>query len=60
MKIIRTSNYDKEEYSHTIAATNVNQIEGAVMAKALNNVNSKGETYYRVVPDEYKLYEFKP
>ncbi len=62
MKIVASCNYGKETVSDFLVAENITiESDGQIMVKALND--SGGDHayyYYKLVPDEYILYEFKP
>jgi len=62
MKIIRTDNFNREKRSDLLIAENVHKYFGEFLTKELNNRYS-GETspdYFRLVPDDYKLYKWEP
>lgn len=75
MKIIGVDNYNRENISDVLVAENVaneylgNRIVdflnyGEILPKSekesLSNIhNLVSDTYYQLVPDEYKLYEFE-
>jgi len=62
MKIIKVSNYDNESQSDVLVADNVNEHYGKFLVEALIKEFSSNVSpdYFRLVPDDYKLYEFKP
>ena len=59
MKIIATSNYNNESVSDYLVAENVLPICAKTMCKALN-VYPEQTYFFKVVEDDYVLYEFKP
>jgi hypothetical protein len=62
MKIIRKSNFDKESVSDKLVCGNVNRFYGMMIVGWLNNIYSgpTASDYYRLVEDDYVLYESKP
>ena len=62
MKIIKVDNYDKETVSDILIAENVNSCYGEDIVKFLNIKYSRNNSsdFFRLVKDDYKLYEWKP
>lgn len=61
MKIIAKDNFDRENISEFVVATEVNKYYANLIAKLLNNRGSDDQPYfYKAVPDDYKLYTFEP
>jgi len=60
MKVIRVDNYDRELYADKLIKENLSEESANVLAASLN-VNDNDPWYYRVVHDDYKLFEgFEP
>ena len=61
MKIINTDNFDREDHSDSLVCENVSEFYGKIIVKALNDKlsGSTSPDYYRLVPDDYKLYKFE-
>lgn len=62
MKIIAVDNYDRENVSDILVAENVSVHFGESITKYLN-ARFSGDyatTFFKLVYDDYKLYEFKP
>ena len=62
MKIICVDNFDIETISDRVIATNVSSKRlGEIMIKALNDREPETSVnFYKLVEDDYKLFEFKP
>ena len=62
MKIINTDNFNREDHSDSLVCENVSECYGEIIVNALNSKLSGNASpnYYRLVPDNYELYEFKP
>lgn len=62
MKIIKVSNFGKESFSDQLIATEVSEYYGKFLVNKLINEFSgdNAPDWFRLVPDDYKLYEFKP
>jgi len=62
MKIIIVSNFDNEAVSDRLIAENVSSVYGRTMVSALLDKfsGSSSPDFFRLVEDDYKLYEFKP
>ena len=62
MKIIKVDNFDRESVSDTLIATNISNYYAKLIAALLNEKLSGTHfsDFYRVVEDDYKLYEFTP
>lgn len=59
MKIICVDNFNREIYSDRLICENIHEITGKEVVEFLNNKYS-GESsadYYKLVPDDYKLFE---
>lgn len=61
MKIIRVDNYAREHVSDTLVAENVHEFYGKYLVDFLNEKFSGKHSFdfYRLVPDDYKLYVFE-
>jgi hypothetical protein len=62
MKIICVDNFDHEIVSDYLVCENINMYYGECVVEYLNNKFS-GEhlsSFYRLVPDNYKLFVFEP
>ena len=60
MKIIGSSNFDDEMVSDLLVCENVNEHFGEKIVKLLNDKGDDYSTYYfKLKPDDYKLYEFE-
>jgi hypothetical protein len=63
MKIIAVDNFDRETHSDVLIAENVTECCAPIIAAALNEKLCKHDdspTFYRAVPDDYKLYRYEP
>lgn len=62
MKIIKVDNFDRENHSDILVCENVNEFYGKAIVGFLNDKLSGPSIpdYYRLVSDDYKLYEFEP
>lgn len=61
MKIIGTSNFDRDSVSDILIAENVHEYWADKFVKMMNTKSGKYSTYfYQVKPDNYKLYEWEP
>ena len=62
MKIIIVSNFDNEAVSDRLIAENVSSVYGITMVSALlyEFSGDSSPDFFRLVEDDYKLYEFKP
>jgi len=62
MKIIRVSNFGTESVSDQLIAAEVSEYYGKFLVNKLINKFSgdNAPDWFRLVPDDYKLYEFKP
>ena len=59
MKIIQVDNFDRDSVSDTLVAENANEYYGKAIVEFLIDKFS-GDTsssYFRLVPDDYKLYK---
>lgn len=61
-KIIAVSNFDDESVSDRLVAENIkSEMEARHMAGALNAVTGPNSAdYFKVVPDDHKLYQWEP
>ena len=61
MKIICTDNFGRDTVDDRLVATNISYKRcGDIMVRALNDHELKTTVdFYRLVEDDYKLYEFK-
>ena len=59
MKIIKVDNYDRELYDDKLIADNVTNVYyGKLITNLLNeNPRRSDEDYFRLVEDDYKLFE---
>jgi len=58
MKIICVDNYDRELYDDTLIAENVHNCYGEQIVSSLNdNERDNSEGYFKLVEDDYKLFE---
>ena len=61
MKIIAVDNYDRETVSDFLVCENINASKGKLVVDFLNrHYGEPSDYYYRLVPDEYKLYKYEP
>lgn len=63
MKIIGVDNYAREDKSDGLVAENVSEFHGKIMVEALNAKLCRGDSdpiFYKLVPDDHKLYTFEP
>lgn len=62
MKIIKVDNFDRDNISDQLIADNVVDFYGQHMVEELNNQFSDdhAQIFFRLVDDDYELYEFKP
>lgn len=59
MKIIGISNYDNDYVSDVLIKENVTESEGKKIIEKMNK-NDNDYYFYKIVPDNYKLYKFEP
>jgi hypothetical protein len=61
MKIIQVDNFDREYKSDVLVAENVHEFYGKHIVNFLNDKFSGDHApdFYRLVPDDHKLYEFE-
>lgn len=61
MKIIAVDNFDRDTHSDTLVLDNVNKYYGEIIVEHLNDKLSGDYAldFYRLVEDDYKLYEFE-
>ncbi len=61
MKIIKVSNFDDDLVSDVLVEEGLEEAEGTARVDALNeDVGDHDKYFYRLVPDDYVLYEFEP
>jgi hypothetical protein len=61
MKIICVDNYDREYYDDVLIAENVHDYYGEIIVNLLNNrEHGDSDDFFKLVPDEYKLFKFEP
>lgn len=63
MKLVAVDNYDRETVSDILVAENVHSSFGNRIVELWTNnmlANQSEESFLKLVPDDYKLYEFKP
>ena len=61
MKIVQFDNFDRDHISDVLVAENVPEIYAKIICEFLIEKHSSevcGE-YFKVVPDDYELYEFE-
>lgn len=62
MKIVIASNFDKEMYEEQfLNLPHLTELKAERIIRLLNELCSgpSAEDYYKIVPDDYKLYKFK-
>ncbi len=59
MKVICKDKFDREHINDRLIFDKLNQKQADAVALALNSV-AAFDDFYLVVPDDYKLREFKP
>lgn len=57
MKIICVNNYDDANVSDKLVAENVSELDGAVIVHLLNCYDRASDEWFKLVPDDYKLYD---
>lgn len=63
MKIVRSDNFSREMISDVLVCGGITEERyGTTMVEALNAAYSDddADVYFKLVKDEYELYEFKP
>ena len=62
MKILRVDNFGRESVSDSVIAENVSEYYGRVIIDFLIEKfeGNNSSDYFKLVADDYKLYEFKP
>ena len=64
MKVIRVSNYDHEDWrgdQYVVAGPGLSPEQAEVECELrCGDRRRSGEDWYRVVPDDYKLFKFAP
>ena len=61
MKIIGISNFNLDNVSDILIASNINKYYGKIILKALKDNMNEHDIYYpRLVEDDYELYEWQP
>jgi hypothetical protein len=57
MKIIAVDNFARESVADRLIADNIaNEVVGNIMVKALNSDCDVSASFYKLVPDDYKLW----
>ena len=59
MKIIAIDNYSREIYSDVLICENISKYIGKIVVDQLNSVHNEGDSFYRLVEDDYELYKFE-
>jgi len=59
MKIIRKDNLDRDSISEVLICENVNPHYATKIIDSLNGEENSSD-WFKAVPDDYTLYEFKP
>jgi len=62
MKIICVDNFDRETVNDVLVAENVNEYYGKKIVKLMQThlASDNGFDWFKLVADDYKLYEFDP
>lgn len=63
MKIIGVDNFDTEMLNDILVAEGVTEFYGKIMVAALNVKlcsDDNAQRYYKLVPDDHKLYRLEP
>lgn len=63
MKIVQSSNYDKDDYNEQFVGPLPNTFNRAKfqdICNILNGIHSCGPDYYKVVDDDYELQKWEP
>lgn len=61
MKIIRVDNFNRETVSDLLVCENISQHYGEIIVGLLNNKESnESPNFFKLVQDDYKLYNFQP
>lgn len=60
MKIICTDNYARETRSDRLICENISEYWGTIIVQSLNHGREHSEDFFRLVPDDHKLYVFNP
>jgi len=61
MKIVWTDNFNRETISEKLVADHVRVHESQIIIEALQKSCRHGDDdWYKLVPDDYVLYEFEP
>lgn len=59
MKIIKKDNFDREMVSEVLICEHVNPNYAAKIIDGLNSDENSSD-WFKAVPDDYELYQFKP
>lgn len=61
MKIIMVDNYDREIFSDILICENINEYTGEKVCEFLNSNEQRSfDSWFKLVKDDYKLFEFEP
>lgn len=61
MKVIGISNFDNESVDDILICETINEYYGnKVKDLLINDMSEHDKYYYKLVKDDYKLYEFQP
>jgi hypothetical protein len=61
MKIICTDNFDRETENDSLVCENVNEDMGnKIVSLLLSEEHEHSPNFYKLVPDDYKLYVWEP
>ena len=59
-KIIGIDNYDREIVNDELICENISEYYGKIFVDNLNAMEKDGPTFYKLVPDDYKLFKYEP
>jgi hypothetical protein len=60
VKVIRTDNLDRDHVSDELVCSGIHAVIGKFVVDALNERYRDRDYWYRLVPDDHKLYVFEP
>ena len=61
MKIVLVDNFNRDHVSDRLIAENVSEYYAEIIVNALNTrVLADAPDFFRAMPDDYKLYKFRP
>lgn len=60
LKVIAVSNYDDETMNDSLICDNVNEYYGKIIVDRLNSMYPEGRMFYKLVPQDTKLYVWEP